>query len=274
MEGMNAAAQTGGAPRERFGKSAPGGAVLPAVQISGLGFSYPGRPTPLITGLNLTIGEGERFGLFGPNGAGKTTLMNLMTGLLSIGQGSIRLFGREVGKDPSVRALFGFVPQDFSFYEELSPVQNLEFFGAWAGLNRQQTRQRTTELLEILGLTEVRHQPVEQFSGGMKRRLNLAIGVIHEPPLLFLDEPTVGVDVQTGYAIIRYLKELNAQGTTLIYTSHQLNEAEGLCEKIALIDQGTIMAGGNLSALLKASGSSDLEGLFLQLTGKAYRDVL
>jgi ABC-2 type transport system ATP-binding protein len=265
MEGMNAAAQISGAPPA-------GSAMASAVQISGLGFSYPGRQAPLISGLNLTIGAGERFGLFGPNGAGKTTLMNLMTGLLSIGQGSIRLFGREVRKDPSVRALFGFVPQDFSFYKELSPVQNLEFFGAWAGLSRQQTRQRTTELLEILGLTEVRHQPVEQFSGGMKRRLNLAIGVIHEPILLFLDEPTVGVDVQTGYAIIGYLKDLNARGTTLIYTSHQLSEAEGLCERVALIDQGTIISGGDLSALLKASGSPDLEGLFLQLTGKAYRD--
>lgn len=244
-----------------------------AVQITGLGFRYPGRPAPLITGLSLTIGVGERFGLFGPNGAGKTTLMNLMTGLLSAGEGDIRLFGRQVGKDSSVRALFGFVPQDFSFYSELSPVQNLEFFGAWAGLSRRRTAQRTTELLEILGLTDVRHQRADQFSGGMKRRLNLAIGVIHQPRILFLDEPTVGVDVQTGYAIIRYLKELNAQGTTLIYTSHQLSEAEGLCEKIALIDQGVIISGGDLSALLKASGSSDLEGLFLQLTGKAYRDV-
>ena len=241
----------------------------PAVEITGLGFHYPGRAR-LITGLSLTIDAGARFGLFGPNGAGKTTLMNLMTGVLTAEQGVIRLFGEKAGNN--TRFLFGFVPQDFSFYAELSPVQNLAFFGAWAGLDRAETRRRTTELLEILGLTAVRNQRAEQFSGGMKRRLNLAIGVIHRPRLLFLDEPTVGVDVQTGYAIIRYLKELNTAGTTLVYTSHQMGEAEALCEKIALVDQGSIISSGDLSAVLAAGGASDLEGLFLHLTGKAYRD--
>jgi ABC-2 type transport system ATP-binding protein len=251
------------------GMSAP----PPAVSIAGLGFRYPGGTLPLFKGLDLTIGAGERFGLFGPNGAGKTTLMNLMTGLLSFSEGSIRLLGKDIHtKDRSTRSLFGFVPQDFSFYQELSPVQNLAFFGAWSGLSGPQIRHRTTELLEILGLTDVRHQRADQFSGGMKRRLNLAIGVIHTPRILFLDEPTVGVDVQTGYAIIRYLKELNQKGTTLIYTSHQLSEAEGLCERIALIDQGAIISGGDLHHLLSAHHVQDLEGLFLQLTGKAYRD--
>ena len=125
----------------------------PAVEITGLGFHYPGR-APLITGLSLTIDAGARFGLFGPNGAGKTTLMNLMTGVLTAEQGAIRLFGEKAGNN--TRFLFGFVPQDFSFYAELSPVQNLAFFGAWAGLDRAETRRRTTELLEILGLLDPR----------------------------------------------------------------------------------------------------------------------
>ncbi len=124
----------------------------------------------------------------------------------------------------------------------------------------------------MLGLADVGNKPVEKFSGGMKRRVNLAIGVMHQPAVLFLDEPTVGVDVQTRHAIISYLKELNQQGTTLIYTSHQLQEAEDLCNMIALIDEGRIIAQGTLPQLLAANNETALEGLFIKLTGRAYRD--
>ena len=245
-----------------------------AVDIQNLCFTYPGQATMLFSDLSLTISEGERFGLFGPNGAGKTTLMNLMTGLLSFENGSIRLLGNEIkNKDKSINRLFGFVPQDLSFYQELTPAENLAFFGAWAGLNSRTIKQRTDELLEILGLTDVRNKPVEKFSGGMKRRINLAIGVIHQPEILFLDEPTVGVDVQTRYAIINYLKELNKNGTTLIYTSHQLSEAEGLCDTIALIDEGKIIIHDDLNKLLSQHGQSGLEDLFLNFTGKNYRNA-
>ena len=241
-----------------------------AINIHGLAFTYPGNSSPLFSRLNLKITCGERFGLFGPNGAGKTTLMHLMTGLLSFSEGSIELMGKEIKKgDTSVRKLFGFVPQELSFYHELSPVENLAFFGAWYGLNKPEIKTRTNELLEILGLTEVKDKPVEKFSGGMKRRVNLAIGVIHNPQILFLDEPTVGVDVQTRLAIIHYLRELNKDGTTLIYTSHQLSEAEGLCEQIALIDEGKIIAHDNLHTLLTQHGQDGLENLFVNLTGKA-----
>lgn len=251
--------------------------TMNAVEVRNLVFRYPGAAAPVFTHMNLAVKDGKRFGLFGPNGAGKTTFMHLMTGLLSPAEGSISLLGHEVkrsnGAATDPRELFGFVPQDLSFYQELTPMQNLEFFGAWAGLSLGETRRRADALLKILGLSEVRHQPTEQFSGGMKRRLNLAIGVIHEPRILFLDEPTVGVDVQTGHAILSYLLELNARGTTLIYTSHQLGEAEALCEDIALIDQGTLIAEGELHSLLRENGQADLQGLFLELTGKAYRDV-
>jgi ABC-2 type transport system ATP-binding protein len=196
-----------------------------------------------------------------------------MTGLLSANEGHIKLFGREIGKERNrVDNLFGFVPQDFSFYQELSPVENMEFFGAWSGLDQKTIRKRTDELLHILGLEEVRDKPVEKFSGGMKRRVNLAIGVIHEPEILFLDEPTVGVDVQTRHAIIDYLLALNKNGTTLIYTSHQLSEAEGLCQHVALIDDGKIVAHDSLQGLLKAYKEDSLEHLFLNLTGKEYRN--
>jgi ABC-2 type transport system ATP-binding protein len=240
-----------------------------AVNIQDLAFGYPGQSSTIFSNFNLKIAEGERFGLFGPNGSGKTTLINLITGVLSFSDGSIKLLGNEIKKhDKSINKLFGYVPQDLSYYQELSPAENLEFFGAWSGLCMQEIKTRTKELLGILGLTEVRNTPIQKFSGGMKRRVNLAIGVIHNPKILFLDEPTVGVDVQTRVAIINYLKELNKNGTTLIYTSHQLSEAEGLCEKIALIDNGKIIAHDDLDTLLVKHGQEGLEGLFLNLTGK------
>ncbi len=244
-----------------------------AVRIKDLGFTYPRQSTSCFTHLNLEVQEGERFGLFGPNGAGKTTLMNCMTGLLKFSEGSVQLLGHEIaGHKKSVNKLFGFVPQDFSFYQELSPAENLAFFGAWSGLQKTEIKNKTTELLEVLGLTEVRNKKVEQFSGGMKRRVNLAIGVIHNPRILFLDEPTVGVDVHTRHAIISYLKKLNDDGTTLIYTSHQLSEAEDLCNKVALIDDGKIIAHDTLNQLMIDHEEDGLEGLFLNLTGKSYRN--
>jgi len=244
-----------------------------AVNISNLGFHYQDNDGVVFSGLNLQVKKGDRFGLFGPNGAGKTTLLSLMTGLLSPAEGSVQLLGQEVNKHHNaVNKLFGFVPQDFSFYQELSPVENMEFYGAWAGLSKHQIKTKIDELLHILGLENVRNKQVEKFSGGMKRRVNLAIGVLHNPPILILDEPTVGVDVQTRHAIINYLMELNKNGTTLIYTSHQLSEAQGLCNEAALIDDGKIVAHGDINKLLKDHKQDSLEHLFLELTGKEYRN--
>ncbi len=245
---------------------------VPAIKIEHLHFHYKDQ-TQLFNDLNLEIEQGARFGLFGPNGAGKTTLMNLMTGLFSFKHGDIQVFQNSIKtKNKNVNKLFGFVPQDFSFYEELTPLENLEFFGAWCGLNKNQIQERSNELFEILSLTSVKNKQIKKFSGGMKRKVNLAIGVIHKPQLLFLDEPTVGVDVQTRHEIINYLRELNANGTTLIYTSHQLNEAEELCNKIALIDNGKIIALNSLQNLLLQHQQNNLESLFIQLTGKVYNN--
>lgn len=243
-----------------------------AIEISDVSFAYPGYAS-IINNLHLTIQQGERFGLFGPNGAGKTTLMQLMTGLLACNKGSIQLMGNKVQRqNKKVNHLFGFVPQDFSFYHELSPKENLAFFGAWAGLAKHEITRRSEHLLQVLGLEDVADKPVQKFSGGMKRRVNLAIGVIHQPKVLFLDEPTVGVDVQSRHAIINYLKQLNIEGSTLVYTSHQLGEAEDLCTKIALFDEGKIIAHDTLTNLMATHKQDGLEGLFLHLTGRAYRD--
>lgn len=247
--------------------------VTNTISIQNLDFTYKGSAQKLINNLSLNIQKGDRFGIFGPNGAGKTTLMSLMTGLLPYSSGSIQLLGNEIKTNRNkIKTLFGFVPQDFSFYHELSPAENMEFFGAWAGLHKKQIKERTGELLNILSLTHVRDTPVKNFSGGMKRRVNLAIAVMHEPEILFLDEPTVGVDVQTRYAIIDYLKSLNEKGTTLVYTSHHLKEAEDLCNTVAMIDEGNIIVHDSLENLLKDHRQDGLEGLFLNLTGKAYRD--
>src|SRR5450631_1911868 len=246
---------------------------IPAIRIENLAFQYPGQQGICFNNFNLEIGAGERFGLFGPNGAGKTTLMNLMTGLLKYSSGSIRLLGHEIKDHPkSINNIFGFVPQDLSFYPELSARENLAFYGAWYGLSRKEIKIRTEELLEVLGLSSVGNRVLQNFSGGMKRRVNLAIGVMHQPKVLFLDEPTVGVDVQSRHAIIHYLKELNETGITLIYTSHQLEEAAELCNKIAMMDDGKIIAHDSLESLLLKHGHEGMEGLFLELTGKRFRD--
>ena len=185
--------------------------------------------------------------------------------MLTFNEGKIELLGHPINQHKKeLKQLFGFVPQEFSFYHELSPAENLAFFGAWAGMRRKEILRRSEELFEILDLTAVRDKQVQKFSGGMKRKVNLAIGVIHQPKILFLDEPTVGVDIQTRTAIINYLKALNSGGTTLIYTSHQLNEAEELCNKIALIDNGRIIAHNSLDNLLTEHSEMGLEGLFIK----------
>jgi ABC-2 type transport system ATP-binding protein len=243
-----------------------------AVSVEKVNFRYANNAELALSNIDLKISAGDRFGLFGPNGAGKTTLISMMTGLLKPSSGRVQLFGMDAAADRNAKKIFGYVPQDFAFYDELTPVENLEFFGAWSGLNRSRVKKRTDELLTVLGLNEVRNKVLKTFSGGMKRRLNIAIGVIHEPKILFLDEPTVGVDVQTRFAIIDYLKQLNAQGATLIYTSHLLQEAQDLCKHIALIDDGKIILNDDLEKLLIEHDKEGLEELFLNLTGKAYRD--
>lgn len=242
-----------------------------AVEINNVTFSYNSQK-PFISDINLAIEKHQRFGIFGPNGAGKTTIMSLMAGLLKPMQGSILLMGEHTSSEKNTKKLFGYVPQDFAFYPELTPIENLQFFGAWYGMPKKEIKKRSLELLTILGLYDVRNKQIKKFSGGMKRRVNIAIGIMHNPKIIFLDEPTAGVDIQSRHAIISYLKELNAAGTTLIYTSHHLKEAEDLCNAIALIDQGKIIAHDSLQNLLESHQSNGLEGLFLKLTGNAYRD--
>lgn len=241
-----------------------------AIHINNLSLSYKNPTHSCFNHLTLQIKTGERFGLFGPNGAGKTSLMNCMTGILNFQSGSIHILGKDLQSEKEeIKKLIGFVPQDLALYHELSALENMEYFGAMYGLNSHEIKSRTQDLLNLLDLDSVKNKVLAKLSGGMKRKVNLAIGVMHRPELLFLDEPTVGVDIQTRLVIIQFLKKLNESGTTLVYTSHQLSEAEELCDTIALINKGNIIAHDKTQTLFSNHQEKNLEDLFIRLTGSA-----
>lgn len=222
--------------------------------------------------ISFSIQKGEKFGILGPNGAGKTTLISILCKILKPDSGKI-IYNFE-GPENCLKRNIGYIPQDFAFFEELSPLQNLEYFGAMYDIQKTDLIQTAAELLEMLGLSAFINKKVKTFSGGMKRRLNLAIGLIHKPQIVFLDEPTVGVDIQSRNAILNFLNNLNFKGMTIIYTSHHLLEAEEFCSKIAIIDYGKIIAMDKLETLKSQFQSKNLSDLLINLTGEEYRDYV
>jgi ABC-2 type transport system ATP-binding protein len=245
----------------------------PSIDIEHVTQKYKSTTENSLNDVTLHIKQSDVFGLLGPNGAGKTTLISILCGIIPASSGQISFYnkGHKIS-DQEKRSIIGFVPQEYAFYQELTVRQNLDYFGAMYNLPQPRLTGRREVLLEVLGLAKVGDKKVSNFSGGMKRRVNLAIGIIHQPSILFLDEPTVGVDVQSKNAIIRYLQELNRLGTTIIYTSHHLSEAEEFCTKIALIDNGKVIANGPLTDLLRQHEAGSLQSLFIKLTGEDYRD--
>ena len=239
----------------------------PLIVVEDLGKKYKNAKDFSLQHVSLSISEGDKFGVLGPNGAGKTTLVSLLSGILHPSEGKISYLSKE-----SVPVKIGFVPQDLAFYDELTASQNLEYFGALYKLSRNEIVVQSMKILTLLGLSGVRNKKVKTFSGGMKRRLNLAIGILHHPTVLFLDEPTVGVDIQSKNAIIQFLNKLNHQGTTIIYTSHHLPEAEEFCNKIAILDYGHIIALDEISVLKESNKAVSLMDVMLKLTGEGYRD--
>jgi ABC-2 type transport system ATP-binding protein len=248
-------------------------AELPCIEIQHLNHRYKSSQENTLNNISLNIKKNDVFGLLGPNGAGKTTLISILCGIVPATSGDITYYqdGQRVSESER-RNIIGFVPQEYAFYQELTPRQNLDYFGAMYNLSKTKLKSRREELLDVLGLTKAADKKVGTFSGGMKRRVNLAIGIIHEPEILFLDEPTVGVDVQSKNAIIRYLQEINRLGTTIIYTSHHMSEAEEFCKNIALIDHGKVIADGELTGLKAKNEVPSLQSLFIKLTGEEYRD--
>ncbi|SEI72881.1 ABC-2 type transport system ATP-binding protein [Dyadobacter koreensis] len=245
----------------------------PSIQIENITKRYKSAEEDSLSLVSLQINESDVYGLLGPNGAGKTTLISILCGIIPPSQGSIQYYiaGKKINEQER-RSLLGFVPQEYAFYQELTPRQNLDYFGAMYNLSKTELSERIDKLLDELGLAKVADKEVFTFSGGMKRRVNLAIGLIHRPSILFLDEPTVGVDVQSKNAIIKYLEEINRAGTTIVYTSHHMSEAEEFCNRIALIDHGKVVVEGGLSELLIENGAANLQSLFIKLTGEEYRD--
>jgi ABC-2 type transport system ATP-binding protein len=207
-----------------------------------------------VDGLSLEIKRGEIFGLLGPNGAGKTTIVHLAAGLLRPDAGTVAMDGVGPPSKPAVRARIGVAPQMLSLYETLSAEENLAFFGRVYGIPGKRLQERVFWALDFVGLTDRRRGPVRTFSGGMKRRLNLAAAIIHEPDLILLDEPTVGVDPQSRNAIFEKILELRRLGRTIVYTTHYMEEAERLCDRVGIMDHGKMLALDTVPALLARLG--------------------
>jgi ABC-2 type transport system ATP-binding protein len=235
---------------------------------------YPGADKPALDGLTLNVARGSIFGLLGPNGAGKTTAISILCTLLRPTSGSATILGHDVvTAADAVRRSIGLVPQDIALYPSLTARENLRYFARILRIPGRRVEERVAQCLDLVGLSDCADRRIDTFSGGMKRRANLAVGVLHEPDILFLDEPTVGIDAQSRNLILERLAELNRAGMTLIYTTHYMEEAQQLCDEIAIVDAGKVIARGGPKQLVDdAADCSNLEELFLKLTGKQLRD--
>ncbi|RPJ61502.1 MAG: ABC transporter ATP-binding protein [Acidobacteria bacterium] len=265
-----------------------------------------------VDGLTLEIKRGEVFGLLGPNGAGKTTTVNIAVGLLPADSGTVEIVGHGSPADRAVRRVIGVAPQVLSLYDELTAEENVAFFGRIAGMRGALLREQVKSTLQFVDLYDRRGDAVSTYSGGMKRRLNLAIAMVHDPELLFLDEPTVGVDPQSRNAIFEKVLALRERGRTVVYTTHYMEEAQRLCDRVGIIDHGRLLALDTIDGLLRTHGGQkvlvaqslqgevrvptddplvdlnrlqaesrllsfrlegpDLESVFLKLTGRLLRD--
>jgi ABC-2 type transport system ATP-binding protein len=208
--------------------------------------------------VSFHIAEGETYGLLGPNGAGKTTTISMVCGLLERDGGEVQVDGRTIDtRSTDAKAAIGYVPQDIAIYPDLTARENLVFFGSLYGMTGKELASRVDEVLETIGLKERAKDRSVEFSGGMKRRLNIGIGLLHKPRLLMLDEPTVGVDPQSRNAILESVEQLSAEGMAVLYTTHYMEEAERLCDRVAIIDEGEIKAEGTRAELVRLVGERD-----------------
>ena len=234
-----------------------GGTGAPVLEVRGLRKVF--GDLVAVDGISFAVREGEIFGFLGPNGAGKTTAISMICGLLTPTDGEILVDGRPAREDPrEVKRRLGVVPQEVALYEDLTARENLEFWGGIYGLKGPALRARIAAVLDQVGLGERAREPIKNFSGGMKRRLNLAMGLIHDPRLILLDEPTVGIDPQARHNILEVVKDVVRAGRTVLYTTHYLEEAEALCDRLAIIDHGKILAQGTVEELKAQLGVGSL----------------
>ncbi len=212
-----------------------------------------------VDSVGFEVRSGEIYGLLGPNGAGKTTTISMISGLLKPDAGEVIVAGTPFWSDPQrAKSIMGVVPQELAIYEELTGRENLEFWGRMAGLSSHDAKARAGELLEQLSLSDRAKDPVKTYSGGMKRRINLGCALLHRPQILLLDEPTVGIDPQARLNILEFIRGLRSSGTGILYTTHYLEEAETLCDRIAIIDHGKLLAEGTFNELQKRLGGDRL----------------
>jgi ABC-2 type transport system ATP-binding protein len=228
-----------------------------------------------VDGLTFTARPGEIYGLLGPNGAGKSTTIGCISGLLPPTSGRIRVQGHDVVTDGlAARRSLGVVPQEIALYDEVSATENLRYWGGAYGLGRAELRTRIPEILELCGLLDRAREPVKRFSGGMKRRLNLACGVLHRPRVLLLDEPTAGVDAQSRTRLLDLVRAEAEAGTCVLYTTHYMEEAEQLCDRLAVIDHGRLIAEGTLGELRAQTEEGDVLRLAGAFEAEAIREGL
>ena len=225
--------------------------------------------------VSFEIMKGECFGLLGPNGAGKSTLIDIITGLKKTDQGDILIDGMSIKEDAlTIRQKLGVVPQELAIIEELNAVDNLTYFGGLYGLYGNTLKERIAEILAVTGLEEKKKEKVKTFSGGMKRRLNIGIALLHQPEFLILDEPTVGVDPQSRQHIFDFLETLNQQGTTILYTSHYMEEIEALCDRVFILDLGEEVAYGTKEEVKKLVGHTQTVVLTLDRIPNGFEESL
>jgi ABC-2 type transport system ATP-binding protein len=241
------------------------------IEIQGLTKQY--KDVTAIDNLSLEIASAELFGLLGPNGSGKTTTINCLSGLVKPTKGKMKVGGFDVETElQKVRAVLGVSPQETAVYSHLSGRENIELFGSLYSIPKVELKRNTEYLLEKVGLLEDAKRRVGRYSGGMKRRVNLAMALVQDPKIAFLDEPTVTMDPQSRRAIWDFIRELKAKGKTIILTTHYMEEAEELCDRVGIIDHGKLIELGSPAELRSKYGAKTLEDVFIQLTGRGIRE--
>jgi ABC-2 type transport system ATP-binding protein len=256
-----------------MGDAPPPAAVVPAIEVNGLRKEFRGRPA--VDGISFSVSRGRFFGFLGPNGAGKSTTIKMLTGLLRPTAGHARIEGLDLEHDLlAIKRLIGILPEELPLYERLTGEEYLQFTGRMYGLGREETRRRTDELLEFLSLTEDRRKLIVDYSQGMRKKTALAAALIHNPRVLFLDEPLNGIDPVSGRVVTDLLRRLAGKGVTLFFTSHVLDVVERLCDEVAIIDRGRIVAQGTLDqirAQREVGRDATLEDVFLKLVAADVR---